>query len=399
MSQHEFLSSSETIDLFSKYVFANYTRYPVVLVRGKGSYVWDADGKKYLDMFPGWAVSGLGHCHPRVVKAVREQVGTLIHVANNFYMEPQGRLAKLLSEHSFGGRCFFCNSGAEANEAAIKLARISTPKGKYKFVTFENSFHGRTLAAISATAQPKYHAGFEPIVEGFTYVPFNNLQAVANAVDDATCAVMVEPIQGEGGINVATPEFLQGLRRLCDDRGLRLIFDEVQTGMGRTGQYFAYQVYNVTPDMMTLAKALGGGVPIGALVAKSEIAAHFVPGTHASTFGGNPLVTSAAIAVFEAIEQEGLLANARTLGDYVQSQLRKMAKRQKMIREVRGVGLMIGIQLDREGADIVKKCLERGLLINCTHGNVLRFMPAMTAGKREVNAALRILKKVLSEVA
>ncbi len=395
MARNNFMPTAETIELFDKYVFANYTRTPIVIVRGKGSYVWDADGNKYLDMFPGWAVSGIGHCHPRVVKAIRKQAGLLLHVANNYYMEPQGRLAKLLSERSFGGRCFFCSSGAEANEGAIKLARISTPTGKYKIITMEDSFHGRTLATIAATAQLKYQKGFEPIPEGFTYVPYNDLGATEAAADDATCAIMVEPIQGEGGVNVGQREYLEGLRRLCDERGMLLIFDEVQTGMGRTGNYFAYQHFNVVPDIMTLAKALGGGTPIGALIARSEVAANFVPGTHAATFGGNPLVTAAAIAVIEAIDEEGLLENARVMGEYIREKLRKMAKRQKTIREVRGTGLMIGVELEHEGADVVRRCFEAGLLINCTQGNVLRFMPSMTVTRREANKALRILKEAL----
>jgi len=394
----EFMSTADTVALFEKYVFANYTRNPVVVVKGKGSYVWDADGKKYLDMFPGWAVSGIGHCHPRVVKAIRKQAGLLLHVANNYYIEPQGRLAQLISEHSFGGKGFCCPSGAEANEGAIKLARISTPPGKYKIITMENSFHGRTLATITATAQPKYQAGFEPLPQGFVYVPYNDLAAVEAAVDDATCAIMLEPIQGEGGVNVGQAEYLRGLRRLCDQRGIRLIFDEVQTGMGRTGKYFAYQHFDVVPDIMTLAKALGGGTPIGALVAKPEIAAKFVPGTHAATFGGNPLVTAAGIAVFEAIEQDNLIENAVLMGEYIQDKLRKMAKRLKVIRQVRGTGLMIGIELDREGAGVVKTCLANGLLINCTHGNVLRFMPSMTVTKGEANKALKILADALKAI-
>ena len=397
MSKDAFLPTAETIALFDKYVFANYTRIRAVIVRGKGSYVWDADGNKYLDMFPGWAVSGIGHCHPRVVKAIRKQAGLLLHVANNYYMEPQGVLAKLLSERSFGGKCFFANSGAEANEGAIKLARISTPPGRYKIITMEDSFHGRTLATLTATAQTRYQKGFEPIPEGFAYVPYNDLGAIEAAADDATCAIMVEPIQGEGGVNVAQREYLEGLRRLCDERGMLLIFDEVQTGMGRTGKYFAYQHFDVVPDIMTLAKALGGGTPIGALIARPEVAAHFVPGTHAATFGGNPLVTAAAIAVIETIDEEGLLENARLMGDTIRDRLRKMAKRHKVIRKVRGTGLMIGIELDREGAEVVATCFQNGLLINCTHGNVLRFMPSMTVTKREANKALRILDGVLKE--
>lgn len=282
------MTSKQTMKIFEKYVIANYTRIRCVVVKGKGSWVWDADGKKYLDFFPGWAVSGTGHCHPRVVKRITDQVGKLIHIANNFYSEPQGELARLLSKHSFGGKCFFCNSGAEANEGAIKLARLATSKDKYKIITFKDSFHGRTLATITATAQPKYQQGFGPLPRGFVYAPFNDLAAVKKLVDDKTCAILVEPIQGEGGINVGTPEFLQGLRKLCDLKKMILIFDEVQTGMGRLGDYFACRHYKITPDIMTLAKSLGGGTAIGALVATDKVAAKLVPGTHASPSGATP---------------------------------------------------------------------------------------------------------------
>ncbi len=296
-----------------------------MFVRGEGSYLWDADGRRYIDLFPGWGVDGLGHCHPRVVAAIREQAGKLLHVANNYYMEPQARFAQIISERSFGGKCFFCNSGAEANEGAMKLARLATHaaagKSRWKFITFQNSFHGRTLAAISATAQPKYHKGFEPIVPGFLYAPFNDLKAVEALVDNETCAILVEPIQGEGGVNVATPEFLQGLRKICDREGMILIFDEVQTGCGRTGKWFGYQHYGVTPDIMTLAKMLGGGAAIGAMVAQPKVADKLVPGTHASTFGGNPLACAAGIATFEAIEEENLLQNTVAVGRHTRARL------------------------------------------------------------------------------
>jgi len=393
------MNTPEIMDLFSKYVIGNYTRNPVAIARGAGSEFWDAEGKRYLDMFPGWATTSIGHCHPRVVAALQKQAATLLHVPNVFYIEQQGRLAKLLSDRSFGGQCFFCNSGAEANEAAIKLARISSGPGRYKIITMEDSFHGRTLATISATAQPKYHKGFEPIVQGFTYVPFNNLDAVAAAVDGATCGVMLEPIQGEGGINIATKEYMQGLRRLCDERGLRLILDEVQTGMGRTGQWFAYQHYGIEPDIMTLAKALGGGAAIGAMVAKKQIAESLKPGTHASTFGGNPLACAAGIAVFEAIEHEDLLTKTRLMGEYATLKLRALQDEIKFISEVRGVGLMIGIQLSQPGAEIAAECLRRGLYINCTHDTVLRFMPAMTVTQAQIDEALEILRGVLVDYA
>ncbi|NOZ23128.1 MAG: aspartate aminotransferase family protein [Planctomycetes bacterium] len=394
------MKTKDIIKLFDKYVIPNYTRYPVAIVRGKGAYAWDAEGKKYLDMFPGWAVDGLGHCHPKVVKAIRKQAGKLLHVPNTFYMEPQGRLSELISKHSFGGQCFYCNSGAEANEGAIKLARLHSAKGKYKIITMKNSFHGRTLATVAATAQPKYHKGLklDRLVKDFTYVPYNDLMAVQKAVDAKTCAIMLEPIQGEGGINIADTAYLKGLRKLCNRKKLLLIFDEVQTGMGRTGQYFGYQHSGVVPDIMTLAKALGGGVAMGAMVAKKEVAKDLVPGTHASTFGGNPLVCAAAIAVFDAIESEGLLKHARTMGEYILSRLRDLQETFSIIKEVRGKGLMIGIELTMSGNDIVNECMKRGLLINCTHETVLRFMPPMVVKKTHVDRSVSILAKALYAV-
>ena len=391
------MKTQETLQCFEKYVIANYTRAPVVFVRGRGSYLWDADGRRYLDLFPGWGVNGLGHCHPRVVAALRDQAGKLLHVANNFYMEPQGILARMLSERSFGGRCFFCNSGAEANEAAFKLARLATPAGRYKVITFHNSFHGRTLAAMSATAQTKYHKGLEPIVAGFLYAPYNDLVSVEKLLDNETCAIMVEPIQGEGGINVATPEFLKGLRTLCDRNGLMLIFDEVQTGCGRTGKWFAFQHYGVEPDIMTLAKALGGGVAIGAMVAQPALAGKLVPGTHASTFGGNPLACAAGIAVIEAIEDENLLENAAAIGEKTRARFEKMKQKFPFIKEVRGKGVMIGVELSGPGAPVVDRCLQKGLLINCTHGTVLRMLPAMNISWDLMEEGLAILEEALAE--
>ncbi len=391
------MTSNETIKLYEKYVISNYTRLPIVFVRGEGSRLWNAEGRCYLDLFPGWGVDGLGHCHPRVVEAIRAQAGKLLHVANNYYMEPQGELARLIAQRSFGGKSFFCNSGAEANEGALKLARLATPPGKHKFVTFTNSFHGRTLAAISATAQPKYHRGFEPIFPGFSYAPLNDLAAVEKLVDDETCGIMVEPIQGEGGVNIASDDFLRGLRALCDRRGMILIFDEVQTGCGRTGKWFGYQQSGVTPDIMTLAKALGGGVAIGALVAKPEVAAKLVPGTHASTFGGNPLACAAAIATFQAIEEEGLLDHVTQIGEYIQGRLTALRSKFDFIRDVRGKGVMIGMELAHPGAKLVERCLAAGLLINCTHDTVIRMLPAMNITRGEVDEALGILEKGMGE--
>jgi len=382
--------------LFNKYVIANYGRLPRVIVKGEGCYLYDADGNKILDMFPGWAVSAIGHCHPKVVKALCKQAGKLLHIDNTFYSEPQGMLAKLLSERAFGGKCFFCNSGAEAVEAALKLARLHTSEEKYKFITAEGSFHGRTFATMSATAQPKHHEGFLPLLPGFVYVPFNDIEALENAFSDEVAAVMVEPIQGEGGINLGDDAYLQAIRRLCDENGAVLIFDEVTTGLGRTGKWFAYQHYDVEPDIMTMAKALGGGTAIGAMMAKEEVAASLVPGKHASTFGGNALVCAAGVAVIEAIEEENLLENANQLGPYIMDKLQQLKQKHSIIDSVRGVGLMIGVQLSSPGAEIVNKCLENGLRINCTQGTVLRFMPPMIATKSQIDQAIEILDGVLS---
>jgi len=355
------------------------------------------DGNKILDLFPGWAVSGIGHCHPRVVEAIQKQAAQLIHMDNTFYTLPQGQLAKLLSERSFGGKCFFCNSGAEANEAALKLARKYTAKGKYKFITTEKSFHGRTFGALTATAQPKYHDGFLPLVPGFEYVPFNDIDALTEAFSDETAAVLVEPIQGEGGINPASAEYLHTIRNLCDEFGAVMILDEVQTGMGRTGRWFAYQHIDVIPDIITLAKALGGGTAIGAIIAKPEVAAALVPGSHASTFGGNPLACAAGSAVIEAIEEEHLLENTQKMGEYAQQKLNELKNKFPIIDSIRGIGLMLGAQLNIPGAAIVSRCLEKGLRINCTQETVLRIMPSMTITAEELDQAFAILADVLAE--
>ncbi|MFH0965891.1 MAG: aspartate aminotransferase family protein [Planctomycetota bacterium] len=391
------MTTRETIELFQRYVVPNYGRVGVVFVRGEGSRLWDADGKRYLDLFPGWGVNLLGHCHPRVVEALRRQAGELLHVANTFYSEPQGKLAKLISERSFGGQCFFCNSGAEAVEAAIKLARKHSAPDRYKIVTMENSFHGRTLGAVSATAQAKYHEGFQPIVGGFVYARYNDLGAAEAAVDAETCAVMLEVVQGEGGINIADKGYLRGLRELADRKGALLIFDEVQTGVGRTGEWFGHVRAGVEPDILTLAKGLGGGVAIGAMEAKAEIAKALVPGSHASTFGGNPLAAAAACATFEAIEEEGMLANVRNQAVYVEAALRRLAREFPFIREVRVAGMMIGVELDRKGGPIVERALARGLIINCTHDTVLRLLPALNVTREELDEGLSILKDVLEE--
>ncbi len=388
-------STQETIDLFDAHVIANYGRLPRVAVRGEGPYIWDAEGNRILDLFSGWAVTGVGHCHPKLAEAISFQATRLIYMPNTWYTEPQGRLAKWIADTGFGGKSFFCNSGAEANEAAIKLARLATPKEKYKIVTFENSFHGRTFAAITATAQPKYQQGFAPLVPGFVYAPLNDLAAVEDVVDDETAAILVEPIQGEGGVNIATSEFLQGLRDLCDQRGMVLVFDEVQTGVGRCGTWWGYQVSGVEPDIMAMAKQLGGGAAIGGICAKAEVAQHLKPGTHASTFGGNPLAAAAGCAVFEIIEGEGLLTNAQEMGAYLRSKLLELKQELPVVAEVRGAGLMVAAELAQPGAPVVAACLEKGLHINCTHDTVLRIMPPLTITREQIDEGLAILADVL----
>ncbi|MGC4002147.1 MAG: aspartate aminotransferase family protein [Pirellulales bacterium] len=389
-------TSADVVALFQQYVVPNYTRYPVALARGEGSYVWDVEGNQYLDFFPGWGCNLLGHCPAPVVRAVQEQVAELIHVPNTWYMEAQGRWAEALGARGFDGMAFFCNSGAEANEAAIKLARLHTPKERYKIITFRGGFHGRTMGAVSATAQPKYHEGLGPMLAGFVYAPFGDLAAVAKLIDHETAAIMIEPIQGEGGVNIPPEGFLDGLRKLCDEHGILLIFDEVQTGCGRTGEWFAYQHFGVVPDIMTLAKSLCGGVAGGALLCKREIAPSLRPGMHAATFGGNPLAARAGIAALEMIEDEGLLDHAKSLGELFSTRLNELKSRCEIIKDVRVVGVMIGVELTIEGAPLVKAALERKLLINCTQGTVLRLLPAMNLPLDQAEAGIDILTEILT---
>ncbi len=390
------MNTPQTIELFSRYVIGNYTRYPVCLVRGEGSYVWDAEGNRYLDFFPGWGCDLLGHCPPRVVEAVRDQVGRLIHVPNTWYTEAQGQLAQALSERTgWHGKCFFCNSGTEAVEAAIKLARLNGKPGRYKIVTMINSFHGRTLGALSATGQPKYHQGLEPLLAGFSYAPFGDLDAATRLIDKETCAILVEPIQGEGGVNLPPTGYLEGLRELADKHQLLLIFDEVQTGMGRTGRWFTHQHWPVQPDAITLAKALAGGVACGGLVARPEVAEKLRPGTHAATFGGNPLACRAALATIETIEADGLLARAEQIGDRFRTRFESLRARCPWVREVRVKGAMIGVELSVDGTPLVQQCLERRLLINCTHGIVLRLLPALTLTDGQLEEGCSIVEDVL----
>ena len=392
------LNSSDTVELFKQYVIPNYTRYPVNLVRGEGSLVWDSEGQRYLDLFPGWGCNLLGHCPPRVVQAVQEQVATLIHVPNTWHMDVQGRWARLLSEHSFGGQAFFCNSGAEANEAAIKLARLHTLPERYKIITFEGGFHGRTLGALTATAQPKCHEGLGPLVAGFAYAPYGDLDAVAELVDDETCAILVEPIQGEGGVRIPPQGFLSGLRDLADQHELLLMFDEVQTGCGRTGEWFAYQHFGVTPDVMTLAKAVCGGIAGGALMTTPEIAKSLRPGMHAATFGGNPIAARAGIATLETIEEDNLLNNAKQLADTFRARLTTLKGECELVEEVRVQGVMIGIELSVEGGPVVQACLERNLLVNCTQGTVIRLLPAMTLTIEQAEEGCDILTNAIQNL-
>jgi acetylornithine/N-succinyldiaminopimelate aminotransferase len=389
------LSSQETIDLFQRYVIPNYGRFPVSLVRGEGSYVWDSEGNRYLDLFPGWGCNLLGHCPPTVVEAVRDQLGKLVHVPNTWYTELQGLWAKALSERSFGGQAFFCNSGTEANEAAIKLTRLHSAKPRYKIITFEGGFHGRTMGSTTATAQPKYHEGLGPLMAGFVYAPFGDLDAVAKLIDDETAALMIEPVQGEGGVRIPPDGFLAGLRKLADKHGLLLIFDEVQTGFGRTGEWFAYQHFGVTPDIMTLSKALCGGLAGGAMLTTVEIAKSLRPGMHACTFGGNPIAARAGLAAVEMIENEKLLERTKKLGDLFRSRLLDLQQKCDLVREVRVLGAMVGVELVVEGAAAVKACLERKLLINCTHGTVIRLLPAMTLEEKQAHEGCDILADVL----
>jgi len=391
------MTKDEIINGYEKYILNTYTRTPLIFVKGKDMELIDIHGNKFLDFFPGWGVNNVGHCHPKVMSAVRDQIGKLIHIPNTLYHPSQAKLAKEIIEASFPGKVFFCNSGTEANEAAIKFAR-AYGKGRYEIITMINSFHGRSMGALSATGQEKYHKGFEPMLDGFVHVPFNDFEAVQQAVTDKTVAIMLELVQGEGGVNVASKEYVHALRKLCDQKELLLIIDEVQTGMGRTGELFAFQHYDITPDIMTLAKALAGGLPMGAMVVQEKFSAIFKPGMHASTFAGSPLVCKAALGVFKAIESQKLLQNTKKMGAYAMEHFLNWKKEFPCIKDVRGLGLMIGVELTMPGKDIVDACLQEGLLINCTHTTVLRIMPALTVTKKQMDRALAILKNALRKV-
>jgi len=396
------MNSRKWMEKADKYIVKNYGRYPIVAARGKGCRLWDADGKEYLDFLAGIAVNNLGHCHPRVVEALRKQAGELIHCSNLYHIPPQIELAELLCENSFAEKAFFCNSGAEANEAAIKLARKYSREKygpeRFEIITASESFHGRTMATLSATGQEKIQRFFDPLLHGFTHVPYDDAEALEKAITSRTCAVMLEPIQGESGVNVPSSDYFREIRRICDKNSVLLIFDEVQVGMGRTGHLFAYEHFGVEPDIMTLAKALAGGAPIGAMLTRDEFAAAFTPGSHGSTFGGNPLVTAAAVAAVTTITEDGFLGHVLEMGDYLRSRLGELAGRYPFVTEVRGIGLMVGMGLSIPGADIIRKGHERGLLLNCTHDTVLRFVPPLVVTKDEIDEMMMILDGILVEI-
>ena len=398
------MTTQETIDLAGRVLMPNYRRWPVAFVEGQGMRLWDAEGKEYLDFVAGIAVDVLGHCHPHHVRAIQQQATRLIHVSNLFQVPQQAELGRRLVEVTGipEGRVFFCNSGAEANEAAIKLARkaIRQVRGRdaFEIIVAAHGFHGRTMGALSATMVSRYHEGFEPLVPGFVEVPFNDLAAVERAITPKTAAVLMEPVQGEGGVNPTSDEYLRGLRRLCDERGIWLALDEVQTGFGRTGKWFAYQHVGVTPDIVTLAKGMGGGVPIGALIAREELGRVLQPGTHGSTFAGGPLVCAAALAVIEAMREDNLVEHAAEVGEYLMKRLRDLATTHAVITEVRGRGLMVAIGLSVPSEPVVAECLARGLLVNNVQPKAIRFVPPLIVERDDIDDAIRILDQALAAV-
>jgi predicted acetylornithine/succinylornithine family transaminase len=392
------------IDDSNNYLMHTYNRFPVAIRKGRGMKVWDTDGKEYLDFLGGVAVNCLGHCHPKVVVAIQKQAQRLIHISNYFHIESQTKLAKVLVDNSFANKVFFCNSGAEANEAAIKLARRYfkelVGQNKFEIITALNSFHGRTLGTLSATGQEKFKIGFDPLVPGFKHVEYNDVRAIENAITNNTCAVMLEPVQGESGVKIPDEDYLREVRKLCDKHSILLVLDEVQTGMGRTGKLFAYENSGIVPDIMTLAKGLAGGFPIGATLASDKVAAAFEPGTHGSTFGGNPLACNAALATLDVlIEDDFILDQCRRMGTYFKKRLEELQKEfPSVIAEVRGMGLLVGIELTRDGAPLVKECMEKGLLINCTAGNILRFMPPLIITEKEIDQLVDILEQIFDRL-
>ncbi len=391
---------NQVINKAEKVIASTYKRFPLVFEKGRGCTLWDVDGHEYTDFVAGIAVCNLGHANPEIAKALSLQADLLFHVSNLYYTIPQTELADWLVKHSFADRVFFCNSGAEANEAAIKLARKNShdrgSRDRFKIITMEKSFHGRTFATLSATGQEKIREGYDPVLSGFDFVPFNDIEALKQKMSDTVCAVMLEPVQGEGGVVCPAPEYIREVRRLCDQAGALLIFDEVQTGIGRTGKFFAYEHFNVEPDIMTLAKALGNGLPIGAMLAKEEIASAFQAGAHASTFGGTPVITAAALEVVKLFERENILEHCRQLGAYFKERLMFLKEKHTVVDDVRGIGLLLGVKLKTAGAPIVAECMNKGFLINCTQGNILRFIPPLIITREEIDSLVSCLDEILS---
>ncbi len=394
------MSNAEWAQRGKEVFIGTYSRFPAAMVRGEGCRLWDDDGREYLDFLAGIAVCSLGHCHPAVTLAVCQQAGTLVHVSNLFHTRPQIELAELLCANTFADRVFMANSGAEANEAAIKLARIHSGSGKYEIISLAGSFHGRTLATVAATGQPKFHQGFEPLPEGFVHAPFGDPAEIEQLINDKTCAILCEPLQGESGVRPLEPEYLQAIRRICDDRDLLLIFDEVQTGMGRTGSLFAYEQLGIVPDIMTAAKALGNGLPIGAMLTTQEIAASFGVGTHASTFGGNPVAAAAAVAVMKIMLADGFFERVGETSSYFIDRLQETADAfPTLATGVRGRGMLLGLVLTEkgieQGTEIVQQLFERGFLINFAGMRVLRFIPPLIVSREEIDQLIEGLQRVL----
>lgn len=396
------MNNRTIIENANRYLMHTYARFPVALLKGRGTRVWSVENREYLDFLSGIAVNNLGHCHPRVVMAIQKQAQRLLHVSNLYHIVPQTELAERLVENSFAEKVFFCNSGAEAVEAAIKLVRLYSRErhgsDHYEIIAAENSFHGRTMAALSATGQEKHRKGFGPMLQGFRFVPYDDIEAMKHAIGSHTCAVLLEPLQGEGGVNLPSPDYLKQVRNLCDEKDVLLILDEVQTGMGRTGKLFAYEYSGTTPDVVALAKGLGGGMAIGALLATDRVAETFAPGSHASTFGGNPLACAAAVATLDTLLEDGvILNNVSRMGDYLTHRLADLRSSYPwMIREIRGQGLLVGMEIGTDGAKLVRTALDMGLLIGTAGSNVLRFCPPLIVGEKEIDDMVEILSRVFA---
>ena len=392
----------EIINKADKVIAKTYNRFPIVITKGRGCTLWDSEGRAYTDFVAGIAVCNLGHAHPRVTKALSKQAETLFHVSNLYYTVPQAELASWLVDNSFADRVFFCNSGAEANEAAIKLVRKyfndKGEEGRCRIIAMKKSFHGRTMATLSATGQEKMRKGFEPVLNGFDFVPFDDIEALQGKINSSTCAVLIEPIQGEGGVRCPASEYLKKVRQICDETGTLLIFDEIQTGLGRTGKLFAYENFGIEPDVMTLAKALANGLPIGAMLTREHIAEAFVPGSHGSTFGGTPIITAASLEVVKILIEENIIDYGRKIGEYFKQKLFWLKDRHESIIDVRGTGLLLGMKINIDGDKIVNACMDKGFLINCIQGNILRFIPPLIIGKEEIDSLTACLDELFNSL-